>query len=147
MPVAGAYLFTLTSTDGSRLTIIPSPGDNLVVVDNDGALKPMSGTMASPDGRVPSRTVIRIFASSSIVQMPAANVVPFDTHGRTYIGRAKLVPVDGSTDADRAELRCRDPSAPERERTVHLPAAGPLRDPGRVLQVRTGRSGLNVCPR
>ncbi len=38
IPTSGTYVFTLTSTDGSRLLLSPSPGDELVLVDNDGAL-------------------------------------------------------------------------------------------------------------
>ncbi len=36
VPVAGMYNFTLTSTDGSRLTLTPSAGNDLVLIDNNG---------------------------------------------------------------------------------------------------------------
>ena len=38
VPVAGTYNFTLTTTDGSRLTLDPSPGDDVVLINNDGEL-------------------------------------------------------------------------------------------------------------
>ena len=38
IPISGTYVFTLTSTDGSRLLLSPTPGDALVIIDNDGEL-------------------------------------------------------------------------------------------------------------
>ena len=47
VPVAGTYVFTLSSTDGSRLTLDTSPGDSLVLINNDGPLSPSIRTLAS----------------------------------------------------------------------------------------------------
>jgi len=48
VPVAGTYNFTLTSTDGSRVTLTPAPGDDIVLINNDGPYSPVNQNLC-PD--------------------------------------------------------------------------------------------------